>query len=297
MEKVKLVVAMLIVGSIGIFVHFIPLPSAVIAMFRAVVGTLFLLGVMIFKQSNIDWAVVKKNAKYLIISGTAIGFNWIFLFEAYQYTSVAVATLCYYMAPAFVVLLAPFVLNEKMTIYNLFSTISALFGAVLISGVFGGVQVNLIGVGYGIGAAGLYACIMILNKKTKGLPGLELTFFQLLVSAVVMVPYVFLTEDLSGLSFTPSVLGLLLIVGVVHTGWVYQLFFEALNKLPAQTSSLLSYIDPVTAIILSAVLLHQPLSTIQMVGTLFILGSAVMNEVFNFRKQRSSVLKQSENLI
>lgn len=296
MEKVKLVVAMLIVGTIGTFVHYIPMPSAVIAMFRAIIGTLFLLGVITVKKTKINWPIVRKNAKYLIISGTAIGFNWIFLFEAYHYTSVAVATLCYYMAPAIVILLAPLVLKEKLTAFNVICTLAAVFGAVLISGVFGGSQATLIGVGYGLAAAILYAWIMILNKLTKDLSGLELTFFQLLVSAIVMIPYVLMTEDLGAVNFTPSTIILLLIVGIVHTGWVYQLFFSALSKLPAQTSSLLSYVDPVTAIILSALLLQQPLGKIQIVGTILILGSAILNEVFSLKKQ-VTVVTETDTIV
>lgn len=286
MEKMKLVIAMLIVGSIGIFVHFIAMPSAVVAAARAIIGTLFLLLTIISKRTAIQWKFVKQNAIYLIISGAAIGFNWIFLFEAYQYTTVAVATLCYYMAPAFVILLAPIVLKEKLTPLNILCTLFALLGAVLISGVLGGSGANLTGVFYGLLAAVLYASIMILNKKMKGLSGLELTFFQLTVATCVMLPYVLITEDLVNLLWTPQSMSLLLIVGIIHTGLVYQLFFSAMNQLPAQTSSLLSYIDPITAIFLSAWLLQENLSPIQFIGTVLILGSALVNELLANRSKK-----------
>lgn len=279
MEKFKLIVAMLIVGSIGIFVHFIPIPSALIASARAIIGTLFLLLVILTQKKSINWRMVRKNAPYLILSGAAIGFNWIFLFEAYQFTSVAIATLCYYMAPAFVVFLAPLVLKEKLTLFNIACTAIAILGAFLISGALSGSESNLIGIGYGLAAAVLYASIMILNKKTQGLNGLELTFFQLLISVVVMIPYSLLTEDLTAITWTPQIIGLLLVIGIIHTGFVYQLFFSALNKLPAQTSSLLSYIDPITAIFLAALILGQTLTLIQILGTLLILGSALSNEL------------------
>lgn len=286
MEKMKLVIAMLIVGSIGIFVHFIAMPSAVVAAARAIIGTLFLLLTIISKRTAIQWKFVKQNTIYLIISGAAIGFNWIFLFEAYQYTTVAVATLCYYMAPAFVILLAPIVLKEKLTPLNILCTLFALLGAVLISGVLGGSGANLTGVFYGLLAAVLYASIMILNKKMKGLSGLELTFFQLTVATCVMLPYVLITEDLVNLLWTPQSMSLLLIVGIIHTGLVYQLFFSAMNQLPAQTSSLLSYIDPITAIFLSAWLLQEKLSPIQVMGTVLILGSALVNELLVNRSKK-----------
>ena len=292
MEKMKLVIAMLIVGSIGIFVHFIAMPSAVVAAARAIIGTLFLLLTIISKRTAIQWKFVKQNAIYLIISGAAIGFNWIFLFEAYQYTTVAVATLCYYMAPAFVILLAPIVLKEKLTPLNILCTLFALLGAVLISGVLGGSGANLTGVFYGLLAAVLYASIMILNKKMKGLSGLELTFFQLTVATCVMLPYVLITEDLVNLLWTPQSMSLLLIVGIIHTGLVYQLFFSAMNQLPAQTSSLLSYIDPITAIFLSAWLLQEKLSPIQVMGTVLILGSALVNELLVNRSKKLAKQQQ-----
>ena len=292
MEKMKLVIAMLIVGSIGIFVHFIAMPSAVVAAARAFIGTLFLLLTIISKRTAIQWKFVKQNAIYLIISGAAIGFNWIFLFEAYQYTTVAVATLCYYMAPAFVILLAPIVLKEKLTPLNILCTLFALLGAVLISGVLGGSGANLTGVFYGLLAAVLYASIMILNKKMKGLSGLELTFFQLTVATCVMLPYVLITEDLVNLLWTPQSMSLLLIVGIIHTGLVYQLFFSAINQLPAQTSSLLSYIDPITAIFLSAWLLQEKLSPIQVMGTVLILGSALVNELLVNRSKKLAKQQQ-----
>ena len=292
MEKFKLIFAMLIVGSIGIFVHFIAMPSAVVAAARAFIGTLFLLLTIISKRTAIQWKFVKQNAIYLIISGAAIGFNWIFLFEAYQYTTVAVATLCYYMAPAFVILLAPIVLKEKLTPLNILCTLFALLGAVLISGVLGGSGANLTGVFYGLLAAVLYASIMILNKKMKGLSGLELTFFQLTVATCVMLPYVLITEDLVNLLWTPQSMSLLLIVGIIHTGLVYQLFFSAMNQLPAQTSSLLSYIDPITAIFLSAWLLQEKLSPIQVMGTVLILGSALVNELLVNRSKKLAKQQQ-----
>lgn len=279
MEKLKLIVAMLIVGSIGIFVNYISISSALIATARAVIGTLFLLVIILTQRKTINWPNVRKNGLYLLISGTAIAFNWIFLFEAYQYTSVAIATLCYYMAPAFVIILAPLVLKEKITRFNLICTTFAILGAFLISGVLSGGESNLLGVGYGLAAAVLYAGIIILNKKIKGLSELELTFFQLFVAAIVMVPYSLSIEDISAVKWTPQIVGLLFVIGIVHTGLVYQLFFSAMNKLPTQTSSLLSYIDPITAIFLSALILKQGLTPIQVFGTFLILGSALTNEI------------------
>ena len=235
--------------------------------------------VLLIRKTKINWSVVKNNWIYLLISGGALGFNWIIFFEAYKYTSVAIATLCYYMAPVFVILISPFILKEKLTMFKLGCTITAIIGAVLISGVIGSSGQDLRGIGFGLIAALLYAGIIIVNKFIKGLSGVETTFCQLAISAIIMIPYVIFTEDIGFDYVSATTIILLLIVGVVHTGIVYILFFSAINKLPAQTSAILSYIDPITAILLSALFLRQAMGAVQIIGTVLILGSAMFNNI------------------
>lgn len=284
-DKLNLIVAMVVVGTIGIFVTYIPLPSSVIAMVRAVTGSLFLAIVMVIKREKISWETVKANGIVLLLSGTALGFNWIFLFEAYHYTTVSVATLCYYMAPVFVILLSPFILKEKLTWISVLCTVAAVIGAVLISEAAGLGGQDIRGIGFGLLAALLYCSILLLNKKMKGLKDLEKTFCQLTISAVVMLIYVFSTQKLSSLEFTSRTIVLLFIIGIVYTGIVYILFFSAIGRLPAQTSSILSYLDPVTAILISMIVLHQPLTFIQICGTILILGSTFVNERIGHPKE------------
>lgn len=283
-EKIKLIVSMMIVGTLGIFLEYLNLPSSVVACARAVIGTLVLLPVVLFSKNKFNKDLLKNNAIYLFISGAALGFNWIFLFEAYKYTTVAVATLCYYMAPVFVIILSPIVLKEKLSVLNIVCTVVAVVGAVFISGVTGEANTDIRGILFGLAAAVLYCSIVLLNKKIKGLSSLGTTFSQLAVSAIVMSVFVLVKENITSLEFTfPGVL-MLVVLGVVHTGVVYLLFFSAVGKLPPQTSSVLSYIDPITAIVLSAVFLNQNMNFYQIVGTVLILGSALANEVFKIKK-------------
>ena len=115
----ELVVSYIIFGTIGLFVRGIPLPSSVIAAFRGIVGAVLIFAFMLITRKKINAAELSSNWLYLFISGLAMGFNWIFLFEAYRYTSIATATLCYYMAPVFVVAAAPLVLKEKLTLKSI----------------------------------------------------------------------------------------------------------------------------------------------------------------------------------
>ena len=189
------------------------------------------------------------------------------------------ATLCYYMAPVFVILLSPLVLGERLTSRKIVCTLLAVLGAVCISGVFTGSRQDPRGIAFGLAAALLYCSLILLNKRLRGLDTLETTFCQLCTAALVMLPYVLLGGHLHGLAPAPSTLFLLLVVGIVHTGLVYILFFSAVGRLPAQTTAVLSYVDPVTAILLATLFLHQPFGPAELCGTVLILGATLANEL------------------
>jgi len=217
----------------------------------------------------------------LIISGAAIGFNWILLFESYCYTSVATATLCYYLAPIIVILASPFVLKESFTWKKSICTFVALLGMILVSGVlessFSGIQ-EFKGILLGIGAAILYGSVILMNKKMKPIPAYEKTIIQLTVASAAMVPYVLLTEDTGSLQLLPVPVFLLLVAGIVHTGIAYWLYFGSMQSLKSHTVALLSYIDPILAIVLSMLLLKEPMSASAAVGAVLILGAAIISE-------------------
>lgn len=280
--KLKLIAAMVIFGTIGLFVRHIPLPSSIIALCRGVTGTLFLVVLMLARKVRFDGKAIRKNRLWLLLSGGALGFNWILLFESYRYTSVAVSTLCYYLAPILVILASPLVLKEPLTLKKGLCVLAALAGMVCLSGVLqsglpqGG---ELKGILFGLAAALLYACIVLLNKQFKGISALEKTILQLGISAVVLLPYCLLTVDVSGLSLEPKTAILLVLVGVVHTGFAYALYFGALGVIRGQTAAILSYIDPVIAVLASVLLLREPMLPAEALGAVLILGAAFLSEV------------------
>ncbi len=278
--KLKVIFAMIAFGTIGIFVRHIDMPSSVIALARGVIGTLFLLLVVFAGGKGLNVQAIKRNFKYLFPSGAFIGFNWILLFEAYRYTTVATATLAYYMAPIFVMLASPFVLREKLSKYKLFCVLMALLGMVLVSGVVrsGMDGVNFTGIFFGVGAAALYASVVLLNKFLKDISAYDMTIMQLGMAAVTLMPYTLATQDVAALSPDSTSLILLAVVGVVHTGFTYALYFSSLQALKAQTVAIFSYIDPVVAIILSAVLLHESMDVYSIVGAVLILGSTLVSD-------------------
>lgn len=281
LARVQLIGAMAIFGTIGLFVRYIPLPSSVIALVRGIVGTLFLLLVTLLRRSHLSGEAIRRNLLLLCVSGAFIGFNWIFLFESYRYTTVATATLCYYLAPIFVILASPLVLREKLTGKKLLCVLVALVGMVFVSGVLQSVpsMAEIKGILFGVGAAALYASVILMNKKFRDIAAYDRTIMQLGLAALVLLPYTLLTEDFSAMSAPPLAIVLLIFLGIVHTGMAYVLYFGSMQHLPAQTVALFSYVDPIVAIILSALFLQEPMTVSNMVGAAMILGAALVSDL------------------
>ncbi len=277
--RTQIVLSMLIFGTIGIFRRWIPFPSSVVALVRAFVGLVFLLLLRALRRESVDREAVKKNLWRLVIPGAMLGINWICLFEAYNYTSVAAATMCYYMAPVFIILLSPLVFRERITLRKGVCAAVAVFGMVLVSDVLTSGLHGAKGLAFGLIAAALYAAIVIVNRTLDGISGEDRTIVQFAVSVLVMLPYVLLTENVAALRLTPTVLMLLLVVGIVHTGIAYVLYFGSIAFVPAQTAALLSYIDPVVAVLLSLLLLKEPMSVPAIIGAVLVIGAMIVSEI------------------
>lgn len=277
--RAQLILSMLIFGTIGLFRRAIPYPSSVVALVRSVIGALFLLLVRAIKREPIDRVAVKRNLPKLLLLGAMLGFNWIFLFEAYNHTSVAAATMCYYMAPVFIILLSVPVFGEKLTPRKGVCAAVAVFGMVLVSDVLMTGLHGAKGLLFGLIAAVLYALIVIVNRTLRDISAEDRTIMQFAASSLVMLPYVLLTEKLSALEPTPKVLLLLVIVGVVHTGIAYVLYFGSIAHVPAQTAALLSYIDPIVAVLLSLTVLREPMSPAALFGAVLVIGAMIASEL------------------
>ena len=280
--KVKILTAMSVFGTIGLFVRGIPLPSSVIALVRGVVGVAFLLVMLRLRKGSLDRKAIGRNLPRLTASGFCLGFNWILLFEAYRYTTVSTATLCYYMAPIFIILVSPLLLKERLTLRKLCCVGMALVGMVCISGM---VRTGLPsleegrGILLGLAAAVLYASIVLLNKGIREVPAFDRTVVQLGVSAVLLLPYCLFTVPMETLHTDLTGAILLLVVGVVHTGMAYYLYFGAIAHVPAQTAAIVSYVDPVVAVLVSVLVLREAMGVVDLLGAVLILGAAFISEL------------------
>ena len=271
--------AMFIFGTLAPFVRNIPVSSGELALYRVVMAALLVGAYLLITKQKLSLGSIKKELLLLMLSGGAMGINWIFLFEAYQYTTVSVATLSYYFAPVIVMVVCPLLFKEKLTGKQILCFTMATAGLVLITGTAGGGKQDLLGIAFGLAAAAFYATVMLLNKFIKGVAGLHRTFIQFLAAIAVLVPYVAFTGGftLGGLNSTGR--ANLLIVGVVHTGITYCMYFSALKELPGQKVAILSYIDPLVAVLVSVTLLGETMTFPQIIGGVLILGFTLWSEL------------------
>ena len=274
--------SMAIFGTIGLFVRAIPLPSSEVAMCRAVLATVAIGLYLLITGQKIRFEGMRRELILLVLSGIAMGFNWILLFEAYKYTTVSVATLSYYAAPVIITFVSATLFREKLTKRGILCFVMSTLGILLITVSGGGMSGNgtdHIGIMFGLGAAVLYATVVLLNKFIKNVGGIQRTFLQFVAAAMTLLPYVLLTGGIHLAELDARGWIFLLIVGLLHTGVAYCMYFSSLQYVPGQEAAVLSYIDPLVAVILSVTVLHEGMSLLQVVGGAMILGFTLLNEL------------------
>lgn len=278
--RLMLVASMTIFGTLGLFVRNISVSSGELALYRAVLAALLLTGFFVLSKQHIPLSKVKKEIPLLLASGVAMGINWILLFQAYKYTTVSAATLSYYFAPVIVTVVCPFLFREKLTMKQIICFIMSTVGLVLIIGI-GDVHgdSNIIGILFGLGAAVFYATVILLNKFIKKVEGIHRTFLQFIAAIITLTPYVLCTSGITLGSLNNIGWVNLLIVGLVHTGITYCMYFSSLKELPGQKVAILSYIDPLVAVLISVTVLGETMTMSQVIGGMLILGFTLWNEL------------------
>ena len=278
-DALMIAISMLIFGTVGAFKRFIPVSAGELALYRAVLASVVIGLVLLVTKRPIPLKKIKKQLPLLFVSGAAMGINWILLFKAYEYTTVSAATLSYYFAPVIVTILCPILFKEKMTVKQILCFVLSTVGVVLITGIEGGAGDHLTGILFGLSAAVFYASVVLLNKFIKDVDGLHRTLLQFFAAIVVLVPYVAFTGGVQLGAMQTSGWINLLIVGLVHTGLCYCLYFSALRTVSGQKAAILSYIDPLVAVLVSVTFLQEPMSPMQWVGGALVLGATLYNEI------------------
>ena len=280
--RIQFVMAVLLYGTIGPLTRFIQLPSEVIVLVRGSCGALVVLLYQLAQGRKPDIAAIRDNLGWLLASGVSLGLNWVFLFAAYAHTSVAIASLCNYMAPIIVIAISPIVFGERIGPRRLACIVAALIGIMLVSdlptAVSGGVDLTgtVLGLAGAIGFVGVVVC----NKHIGDVDAFDKVVVQLAISAAVVLPYVLVTDGTIPISGAdPLSYALLAVLVAVQTGLAYVFYFGSMGYLPVQEIALLGYIEPVVSVLGSALVLNEPLGIAGVVGATLVIGAAAAGEL------------------
>jgi drug/metabolite transporter (DMT)-like permease len=276
------IVAMVIFGTIGAIIRFIDLPSSEIALFRGLIGVICMAPFLLRNNRRGLWADLKANGPVLLLTGAALAANWVFLFQAYRNTTIALAAVSYYTAPVIVMLASPLVMKERLSLLKLACIALTFLGMILVVGIgqraIDG-QNNTVGLLYGLLAAICYATLMMSNKFLKNLGGLETTVPQLFLAALFLLPYVLLVGEMNPLFQSDRSMILLLGLGVVHTGIGFFLFFLGIKGLKAQEIALLNYLDPLTSVLISLFIFMERMTIFQIAGAILMCAGTLIGSI------------------
>lgn len=279
-DTLKYLIAIIIYGTNGFFVRYINCTSEFIVMCRGLIGSLFIFLIMLCSNNIPDLKTIKNNLSTLIISGIALGLNWIFLFAGYKY-AISITSLCNYTAPIIVVIISSIIYKDKLNIKQILCVAFSFIGILLLSGLFDGhISADIHCFIYGFLAAAGFVALVFCNKQLHDIKPLDKTLVQLFVSFLTVFPYVLINNSIPTSLNEISIL-ILILMGVVNTGIAYILYFNSIDKLPVHKVAIIGYIEPVLSILIGAFIFNEQLSIYGIIGTILILSSALLNELLH----------------
>lgn len=299
----KYLLSLVLFGSNGVIASLIDLPSPLVVLLRTVLGALALVAVLAASRSRasrrgraqsptpLASRAHPRQALYLAASGAALGVGWLFLFEAYRLIGVGVASLAYYCGPVIVMALSPILFGERLTFPKVVGFAAVVCGAFLVVG--RGLDAGMSGRGlfYGAMSAVMYAVMVICSKRVTDIAGLECATIQLGAAALAVVVFVAASVATGSMALPLAQLARLnvpatLFLGLVNTGVGCYLYFSSIVELPVQRVAVCGYLEPLSAVVFSALLLGEPLTPVNILGGTLILGGAVFCELAGQRQRR-----------
>ena len=283
-ERTKYIIAVVLYGTIGMFLRLVRVPSEIVVMCRGILGSAFILAFLSVRKKRPDLQSIRKNIRWLLISGISLGLNWVFLFSAYLHTTVAIASICNYVAPIIVVVIAPFVFKEPLDARKVPCVIAAFAGIIFVSGFWKEQSGDFFGVLMGVMAAVCFVFILIGNRNMTDINVYDKAIAQLIISAVTVLPYVLVRNLGTPPEWDARSVAVILMLGLVHTGVAYCLYFSSIATLPVQTVAILGYLEPLMSVLCSAVILRERMDIFAWIGAMLILGAAIISEMISVKE-------------
>jgi len=281
----KYIMALLLFGSNGVISSHIALSSYQIVLLRTMVGSILLIALFLLTKGRFTFLHKKKDFLFLAASGASMGISWMFLYEAYQSIGVSLSSLLYYCAPVIVMVLSPILFREKLTGSKITGFLLVLVGVILVNGKIAAGGENSWGLFCAGMSAVMFACLVICNKKAARITGMENSTLQLTISFLTVAVIVCLRQG-----FPPHIplesWPWILFLGLVNTGFGCYLYFSSIDALPVQTVAICGYLEPLSAVIFSVVLLGESMTVAQSVGAVLIIGGAVLESILEARNAK-----------
>ncbi len=283
----KYLTALLLFGTNGIVASRISLDSCSIVFLRTLLGSIFLLFIFVLTGHRFTFQKRRKDFVYIVVSGIAMGASWMCLYEAYRRIGVSIASLLYYCGPVIVMALSPVLFNERLTRYKIIGFAAVICGIVCVNGSMEK-ELNIFGIICGCGSALFYSVMVSANKKARHIEGFENSLIQIVISFLTATVFAGIkTSYVFNIQHTDLLW--IFILGILNTGIGCYFYFSSIGRLPVQTVAVCGYLEPLSAVLFSVVLLNETMSPLQTAGAVLIIGGAIFSEV---KGNKKSALKE-----
>ncbi len=278
-DSLKYFISVFLYGTLGFFLAFIDVNSEFVVFCRGTLGCLFILVLLAIKKQKLDIEAIKKNFVYLVICGISLGLNEIFLFMGYKY-AVSLASLGNYTAPITIIIISAILYKDNLSLKQILCILASFVGVVLLSGVLTGTSSDIRGLIFGLCGSIGFVTLVFMNKKLKDIGPYDKTIIQLLFSSLTTLPLIFINKSYL-ISYDIKTVSILLMLGIIHTGFAYSLYFDSINTLSPVKIAVIGYVEPVMSVLIGALFLNESMDIYAIIGAILILGSAIISELFN----------------
>jgi drug/metabolite transporter (DMT)-like permease len=294
MAMLQLILAMIIWGTLGLFVLKSGLSSINIAFYRCLIGALMLAPFCFYKGYFVQKYFELKQLIPILLGGIFVVLNWILLFESFHYASITLGNVSYYLQPVFLLFLSRIFFKEDISPIKYFFIFLTFIGVLLTINLSSDLlfvqQRELIGVGFALLAGFFYSLATLIVKQTKNMPAPMITFLQLSIGTLILLPL----SSITHIEYHLDTISYIFILGAVHTVIAFVLYYNSVSQLSTDKIAVASYVDPIAAIATDVLFFDRVLLAIQVVGifitlisSYFVIDSRLLKKIANTCKTRS----------
>ncbi|WP_299849432.1 DMT family transporter [uncultured Roseovarius sp.] len=280
--SLKMIAAMVLAGSIGVFVVESGEPALTVVFFRCLIGGGTLLLYCLIAHPKILYKLTRRTFFLMCLSGLTMAANWLLFFMAYSHASISMVTTVYHVYPFVLLFASAMLFHEKITLPSFAWAALAFAGVALVAmGGNNGAVMDVTGLALTMAAMTCYAITLLITKYLSNSPTDLLSVVQLLVGAILLLPL----AGMDGLRIGADSWKYLLVIGVVHTALLYMLLYGAVQSLDTNRVAILSFLYPLTALIFDVLVYDVRPGTAQILGLAAII-IAVLGERLKLHKSK-----------